>query len=236
MRQKVLGKTTREIQRRVRRTHRGLGHPSRATMLKMMRLGGASPAAITYAKYWNCPICKAASQPSAPLNASTRIRPYKFIHTVAVDLKYLKDSGGNNHVALLVVDAGTAFQGAVLLRNRTSDHVVNKFLEMWIQHYGVPELIIADLGGEFEGEWNDTTEEYGIDSRAAGAHAPWQNGIAERHGKILGGIWDKIVDQFSVKGRRDAKRVLAICVRAGKELNAYQKWDNSRNGRFRTRT
>ena len=75
-------------------------------------------------------------------------------------------------------------------------------------------MAIADLGGEFEGAFNDMCEDYGIDTRIAGAHAPWQNGIAERHGKILGTIWDKLVSDYQVTGRRFAKRTLAICVQA----------------------
>ena len=126
--------------------------------------------------------------PTAPLNASTGTRPYKFNKTITVDLKYLKDSKGNNHIALHAVDVGTGLQCATLVRNKASDHVVDKLLEMWVSHYGVPELIICDLGGEFEGARNEMCEKHGIDSRVAGSHTSWQNGIVERHGKILGAI------------------------------------------------
>ena len=57
-------------------------------------------------------------------------------------------------------------------------------------------------------------EAYGIDSNFAGAHAQWQNGIAERCGQMLGTIWDKLCSQHEVKGRKMCKRVLSICVQA----------------------
>ena len=85
---------------------------------------------------------------------------------------------------------------------------------MWVAHYGTPDLLICDLGGEFQSEWYDTCEEYGIDSRMAGSHAPWQNGFAERHGKILGIMWDKCCSQYQIAGKRMVKKVLAIIVSA----------------------
>ena len=51
---------------------------------------------------------------------------------------------------------------------------------------GAPELLIVDQGGEFEGAFIAMCKEYSIDTRVAGAHAPWQHGLAERHGGILG--------------------------------------------------
>ena len=75
-------------------------------------------------------------------------------------------------------------------------------MELWIMHYGVPEKLITDLGGEFEGDWNMMCEAYGIDSQVAAAHAQWMNGIAERHGKILGTILDKLCHHWG-GGRND---------------------------------
>ena len=57
-------------------------------------------------------------------------------------------------------------------------------------------------------------EEYGIDTRVVGAHAPWQHGFAERHGGILGTIWNKMVKQFGIEGRSSAKFLLNLCTQA----------------------
>ena len=122
-------------------------------MLRMMRLGGATPAAIEYAKVWQCPVCASSQRPSNPLNASTRIRPYGFNVSVSMDLKYLKDAQEQHHVALSLVDAGTSWHAGALVKNRTPKHVVSKIMETWIMHYGVPKEFVVDQGGEFEAEF-----------------------------------------------------------------------------------
>ncbi len=133
---------------------------------------------------------------------------------MCIDLKYLYDADKNHHVMLSMVDAGTGFHMGALVKNREARTVVKKFLTTWIAHYGVPELVIADQGGEFEGEFEAMMEEHNIDSRLSGAHAAWQNGIVERHGAILGETWNKVVYEHGFKGRQQAKTALAIVLQA----------------------
>jgi len=213
-REDILRRIPKSVRQEVRKSHNGLGHPTRPTLLRMMKLGGASPAAMEYAKVWQCPTCDAAAQPSEPLKASTRIRPFGFNKTVGVDLKYLKDTNRDNHVAVSLVDAGTGWHVMSLLKNRTPRHVVEQILQVWIKHYGVPELFIIDQGGEFEGEFIAMCEEYGIDTRLTGAQAGWQHGLTERHGGIFGATWDKVVQQFDIQGRDQVKTAIAICCQA----------------------
>ena len=63
-------------------------------------------------------------------------------------------------------------------------------------HYGVPENLVLDQGGEFQAEFIAMMEEYGMDSKIVGAHAAWQHGLVERHGEIFGETWDKTIYQF----------------------------------------
>ena len=60
--------------------------------------------------------------------------------------------------------------------------------------------VIVDQGGEFTSYLNDLFEQHGIDSRALGAHAPWQHGVTERHGGLLGTMWRKMVYEHYVEG------------------------------------
>ena len=131
-----------------------------------------------------------------------------------MDLKYLEDADKKNHVALSMVDAGTSWHMAILLKNRKPKHVIGKVTSEWIAHYGVPNEVVIDQGGEFEAEFIATCEEFGVDTRCVGSHAPWQHGLAERHGSILGTIWDKLVHQFGTAGSRKAKALLAVCCQA----------------------
>ena len=129
------------------------------------------------------------------MEAGVRTRPFGFNKTVCLDLKYLKDGAGKNHVALSAVDAGTSWHAACVLKNRTPVHVVKKLLAIWFAPYGAPEMLVVDPGGEFEGAFIGMCAEYGIDTRVVGAHAAWQHGFAERHGGILGTIFSKMVTQ-----------------------------------------
>ena len=51
-RENVLRTVPKEVRREVRRAHYGLGHPTRATLIRMLKLGGDSAAALAYAKKW----------------------------------------------------------------------------------------------------------------------------------------------------------------------------------------
>ena len=191
-REEIATKVPTSVRKSVRRMHRGLGHPSRSTFFKMSRIAGATDAAIIYAKAWICPTCAASAPPSRPLVASTRLRPYGFNVCVVMDLKYLKDAEGKNHVVLSMVCADTGCHVAALLKNRKARHVAKKVMRDWIAHYRVPDEIVVDQGGEFEGYFQDLCEQLGIDTRIVGAGAAWQHGIAERHGGLLGpcgGSW-----------------------------------------------
>jgi hypothetical protein len=107
VRAELYEKIPKEIRQGVRKAHIGLGHPSRGTFLRMLRLGGATPAAVEYAKAWICPVCAASSAPGRPLEASVRARPFGFNKVVCLDLKCQKDAAQKNHVALSAMDAGT---------------------------------------------------------------------------------------------------------------------------------
>ena len=55
-----------ETKRAVEMAHRHLGHPSRSTLLRMLRLSGASEGAIQHAKEWRCDVCAAPGASQAP--------------------------------------------------------------------------------------------------------------------------------------------------------------------------
>ena len=49
------------------------------------------------------------------------------------------------------------------------------------------------------------TEGFHMDVKVAGAHAPWQHGLAERHGGIFGEIFNKICYQFQFRSKKQVK-------------------------------
>ena len=50
IREELYQKTPKETRQSIRKAHHGLGHPSRSTFVRMLRLGGATPVALEYAK------------------------------------------------------------------------------------------------------------------------------------------------------------------------------------------
>lgn len=116
-------------------------------------------------------------------------------------------------MTLSIICSGVSFHAPTFLKNRSSSYVATKVMEFWVMPYGAPDLFV-DQGGEFEGEVNDMFEELSIDSRAVGAHAPWHHGIAERHGGILGNIWNKLIQQTGATGKKELRRILCACVQA----------------------
>ena len=71
-----------------------------------------------------------------------------------------------------------------------------------------------DQGGEFQSYFLDLCEQMGIDTKLSGAGAAWQNGIAERHGGILGTIWRKLAYEHDIKGKYLVEIALASVVQA----------------------
>ena len=57
---------SREVQKAVIFAHRQLGHPSRSTLLRMLKLSGANEEALRSAKTWKCDVCAMRQPPKHP--------------------------------------------------------------------------------------------------------------------------------------------------------------------------
>ena len=156
--------------------------------------------------------------PGAPHPATATLRPCGFNETVVADLKYVKDSKGKTWVALSMVDTGTCWHVAITLRNRKPRHVARKLIDGWIRHYGCPRHLIVAQGGEFEGYCNDKCDKLGIDASVTASHAAWQQGLAERHGGLLGTIFRMVCYQHKINRGSSVSLALALCCQAKNSL------------------
>lgn len=204
----------RQVQKAVEFAHRQLGHPSRDTLVRMLRMSGANADAIRYARKWVCDVCACRQPPKHPMATSPVQRPFGFNRAVHVDLKYVYDSRGRRYVALSVVDLGTVYHICCLLKTRRSDYVAAKFFRHWIQPFGAPERIWHDQGGEFELSFVQLLEQMAIPSTVTGAHAGWQLGVGERHGGILGNMLSAITMEHQTEGFTAMKAALAAAISA----------------------
>ena len=102
--------------------HQCLGHPNKVTLMRMLTLAGAPKEIIELAGRYECPI-------GAQVNALSRYP--KEMH---LDLKYIYiyiyDVENKVHIALNLVDDGTSFHVACLLRNRKADYVTRNFFDV----------------------------------------------------------------------------------------------------------
>jgi hypothetical protein len=210
--------TPREIREAVRKAHNGLGHPDRKIMLRMMKLSGASPAAVQFAKEWNCPVRQARKAPSRTSKAAGTVRPFGFNRTVYLDLKFYKNCKKQKFVAMSVVCAGTSWQLVTLLKTRQASYVAKKFVKHWVASFGAPDLVVHDQGGEFGAVFSEMFEEYNISSRVAGAHAGWQVAMGERHGGIHATMATAIIHEQQVESREDMALSLACASQAKNSL------------------
>ena len=205
---------SREVKKAVEFVHRQLGHPSRSTMLRMMRLSGSTAEAIRYAKRWTCPVCAAKQKPKHPQASTATSRPYGFNHHIHVDLKFVHDTRDKRYAVLSMICLGTLKHDCVMIKTRRSDYIAQKFFRHWIMPYGPPGKITHDQGGEFEQSFAALLDQMAIPSVVTGAHAPWQLGVGERHGEILGVMLQAIVQEHSVEGFKGMKLAVAAATSA----------------------
>jgi len=63
-----------------------------------------------------------------------------------------------------MLDAGTLFHQAVLLKTRRSEYCADKWHKHWLCIFGAPAKIRLDQGGEFESGFTALLENYSIPS------------------------------------------------------------------------
>ena len=205
---------SKEVQKAVEFAHRQLGHPSRDTLVRMLRISGATEDAIRHARRWQCDVCRMQKPPAHPLATTPSLRPYGFNRKLHLDIKFVHDSRDRKYPCLSIVDLGTAYHGACLCKTRRSDYVARKFMLHWVQIFGAPEHVCHDQGGEFELAFISLLEEMAVPTTVTGSHAPWQLSVGERHGAILGTMVSAITAEHTTEGFTAMKLVLSSAVAA----------------------
>ena len=118
-----------------------------------------------------------------------------------VELKHLVDREDNTHVEFSALCDGTMYHVACLVKKEAFKHIMQGFVDIWLTHYGVLEIVVVDQGAEFESTFAHECEESGIDIRITGSHAGWQQGFLERRGGLLSEMWNKRVCKFRIPQR-----------------------------------
>ena len=206
-----------EIKKEVRKAHQNLGHPSRETFVRMLRLGGASQEALRYAQQWKCAIC-ARSQPPAQLMPASHHGADNFNDVVGIDLLRIRDQDQTQYWVLSMVDIASRYHNAVVVEDKRPPTIAHAFACYWLRWAGSPRRIICDQGGEFQGAFQRLMEKINAGIFVTATDSAWQNGLVERHGGILKVIYAKIVDDVGASGAAEVEMALIAATTAKNQL------------------
>ena len=185
-------KPTEEELRMLKRVHENLGHPSNRDFARTLRIAHGKPHLIRYAaKEFSRSTCAARPMPK-PARPAVLPKSYQPGQVVGIDVMYLPAlNKQESFPALNIVDWGSGYSMVERLKEMSADHVWRSFMRTWARTFGVPEVLIADLGTEFRGEFADQS---GALVRRIGARSPWQNGKTERAGAHYKHVFEKARD------------------------------------------
>ena len=193
--------------RLVRNAHRNLGHPGNYALVRLMKTAKCPQELITYARYMKCPTCIRRSAPGRVPRVSMPYRPTRFNMLVGVDVKYVKDGYGQSWPCLNILDLATGFNVFVPMPDRKAQTIADTFKWAWLSWASSPDKIVCDQGREFYGEFQRVQQMLGSKFRMIPTEAPWQNGMVERHGGVVGDIIDSIVQECSPVGLEQMRDV-----------------------------
>ena len=118
--QKLSPQQRRALSQEIGKAHRGMGHPNHSRFLRILKLGGASPATMALAKMYSCSQCKENTRPK-PWRRASPPRELKFNEVVGIDTFTVKHFD-HSIKCLNIICWGTRYQMVILLQGeRTAD-------------------------------------------------------------------------------------------------------------------
>ena len=163
-----------------------MGHPTKRSFARTLHLGGARPGIVTWVrKNFRCGQCESHGRP-APIRKAATPKMYEF--NVQVHLDLIEVPGPDKETAWTLLNCvcrGTRYQIVERVQRKTAMATWRCFQKAWIKHYGPPRMVVVDGGPEFGQEFVGLASEAGVQTYVVNARAPWENGVAERHGGLL---------------------------------------------------
>ncbi|CAE7202177.1 TY5A [Symbiodinium sp. CCMP2592] len=184
-----------QMLRSLLRLHVNLGHPSCASLARVLKHGGASQQAIELAREVECDVCRAQKPPVPPPPAQTN-RATHFNQRVGLDVKYLPGWQPNQKIPCLnIVDYASSYQVMVPLPGRATGESLRQALqEPWVTWAGIPEEIIVDPDqANLSAALTVPQELAGSHISSTAAEAHWQLGKVEVHGGWFSRVLEKVL-------------------------------------------
>ena len=145
----------------------------------------------------HCPTCQQTkvprhNRPSIGFFPNDTQR-FQFLH---LDLLGPLESSVHYKYVLLIKDRATGFLVTAPLPDKTAVTVRNSFIQNWVGHYGVPQVILSDNGREFKNELlQKACEQLGIEHRFTSSRTPQTNGYVERQNRTINVAFRSLEDK-----------------------------------------
>eukprot|EP00969_Alexandrium_andersonii_P135368 5987784-Alexandrium_andersonii.AAC.1 len=127
-------------------------------------------------------------------------RDCSFNTVLGLDCITFHDINEKKYTALSAVCEGTTYQVVALLEDTSSAAIRDALARSWVNWAGPPDAVHVDMGGGFMKDFADAVQAWGSRCSLVAGQAPWQHGVAERHGGWWKEIWKKLVEEANVDG------------------------------------
>ena len=192
-----------EIRKIVRDLHVNFGHPTSATLQRILRRQHAKPEAIRAAGLLWCDACGESIRRKRPKPVRLPNR-YEFNRHLMLDTFYAKDVNGDTYGFLNIVDDATNFQVVACFGTVTgppaSRAVLRHFTTSWTSWAGLPHSIQVDRGKEFMALFANHLKQFGVEQEVMPLEAPWKGGRCEKAGDLWKQLWNKVVLESEIAG------------------------------------
>ena len=168
----------------VARLHKNLGHPSPATLLRMLEEIQATDDVTKAAKGYICKHCYHRAKPSQ-VPPSAGISSRSFNNRLVVDSAWIQ-LGKERQCILTVVDEATRYTTVRILNSEKAPEFVKGLERSWIRHFGVPKYLRVDSAKGWEARAvRDWCADKGIILEVAPAEAHNWLGVVERKHQVV---------------------------------------------------
>ena len=172
-----------EAIRMVQRLHRNLGHPTTEQLLLLLESRGASHQVLQAARDFKCVSCQRYRKPDSA--APSAIPSAKDVNQqVQADILWIKDKE-SKYPILSIVDVGTRFQAASLVRGEAAEYLIGALEKCWLRHFGAPRQLHTEGRGSLGEQFQNWSTDRMIEHLVAPGEAHERLGLVERRHTIL---------------------------------------------------
>ena len=118
---------------------------------------------------------------------------FQFLH---LDLIGPLDKSVDYQYVLMIKDRATGLLVTAPIPDKTAITVRNAFIQNWVGHYGVPQVVLSDNGKEFKNFLlQEACKQLGIEQRFTSSRTPQTNGYVERQNRTINVAFRSLEDK-----------------------------------------